>query len=138
MLPANAQILHKWDTPCAEAPELYFHQLLNSGEQFRFSVTDQKAVYEFHFEKIGPYQVADEAHVAVYQTPDYQTLDNGTSKFWTYTVVGSPWAALFNQALLELYFISYTHYCIMTYDGCLDILAAQPPTISVVKLPPVK
>jgi hypothetical protein len=135
---AQVQTLYKWDTPCAQASELYFHRLLDSGERVYFAVTDRVAVYEFCFEQFGPYQVADEAHVAAYQTPESRKPDKGPGTYWTYTVIGSPWAALFNQTLLELYLTNYTHYCIMTYDGCLDILAAQPPTISVFRLPTEK
>ncbi|RPD44627.1 hypothetical protein DNI29_21090 [Hymenobacter sediminis] len=131
----QGQVLHKWDTPCAEASELYFHRLLDSGEQICFFVTNREAVYEFCFEQSGPYQVADEAHLAVYQTNEYDRPDNSVSSYWTYTVVGSPWAALFNQATLAVSFADYTHYCIMTYDGCLDILSRKPPIISMVKLP---
>jgi hypothetical protein len=127
--------MEKWETPCTDVEELYFHGLVDDGNKLCFSVKDNKDVFEFCFKQFGPYQVADEAHLNLYQSADYGSANRyGQENSWTLIVTNSPWASLFNQGTLEVFLGNYIHYVILTNDGCLDILAPQPPTISVIQL----
>jgi hypothetical protein len=133
MQPVDYLTLHRWLTPCSDAPDLYFHRLVDEGNEIRVVVRDDKSIYEFCFAN-GPYQVADEAHLRSYQIESNprKTLQ---AQGWTYLVTNSAWAKSFNQGTLDVFFPDgYQHYFIATWDSCLDILTNQPPTIQVTEI----
>jgi hypothetical protein len=133
MQPADHLTLHRWPTPCSDAADLYFHRLIDEGNQLLIAVRDDKLIYEFCFVP-GPYQVADEAHLRSYQI-EARPEKESDAQGWTYLVTDSTWAKSFNQGTLEVFFPDgYQHYLIATWDSCLDILSNQPPTISVTQI----
>ncbi|MBO0357842.1 hypothetical protein J0X19_07780 [Hymenobacter sp. BT186] len=129
-------LLERWLTPCSDLTSLFFVRLVEEQGQLVFAVHDEKFLYEFKFENFGPYQVADEAFLACYQTSatSFKNVKNFVGR--TALVTNSRWKDSFNQMLmLGIYFTEgLLHYTISTSDSSLDILASQAPTISVTEM----
>jgi hypothetical protein len=89
-----------------------------------FSVKDESFIYDFVFERAGPYQTADEAFLTKY----WQCIEKGTG--WTFKVIDSNWKNTFGSFLENIYFTEgLDHYVIATVDLCLEILAEKAPEI---------
>lgn len=131
-------VLTRWKTPCSDLPFLDYVKLVETtSDGLFFTVTDKGFLYEFHFSTFGPYQMADEAFLECYHLSkeEYDVTRNNSipSVGRTCLVKNSNWANSFEQVLMrEIYFKEeLQQYHIGTESSCLDILATQPPTITI-------
>ena len=123
MAPPKKYEIQRWETICSDTSDLYFHQLIDDGQQLIYSVKDKNFIYDFVFEKFGPYQIADEALLTKYWNRKNKSIG------WTFYLKNSDWLDNYDAGNIDVMFRnSLTHYVISTWDSCLEILTDNPPT----------
>ena len=110
-------ILERWETPCSDAKSLFIVRLVEE-KRLTFCVRDEEYEYAFKFESFGPYQIADEAFLEVYQIDmkEHTALADSTKNRlgWTRLVSGSIWEKPFNEGLMHFEYFreGLQHYSI--------------------------
>jgi hypothetical protein len=114
--------ISRWETLCSDVSDLYFYKLTDD-KNFVFSVKDNNFIYDFIFDKAGPYSVADEAFLTHYWKSKTENIG------WTFIVGQSTWLKSFDQNSLYLVFPNgLTHFVISTWDLCLEVLSEKAPS----------
>ena len=122
-------VLERWDTPCSDIKCIFDIQLLHQAQLgiLKYSIVSNENIYDFRFERFGPYQVSDEQYLLDYwEVRDLYFPSIGN----TFLVTNSEWHGELNEA----YMPGAQHYVIATENSCLEIITDTLPIITVTQL----
>ena len=122
-------VLERWDTPCSDVKDVFDVQLIHQVQLgiLKYSIVSDETIYDFRFERFGPYQVSDEQYLVDYwEARDLYFPSIGN----TFIVTNSEWQGELNVA----YMPDAQHYVIATENSCLEIITDTLPIITVTQL----